>query len=116
MRVARWQHRHFYHNQYSHNRPNCHRYERDIIVLVLLTLCFLVGNDDYLPPTETITFLGSGPQEACIQISIVDDGILEDIESFRVMIVPSVGRGVILNPETADILIAGEESEYCSLQ
>ena len=66
---------------------------------------------DYQPPIEDIVFVGNGPQETCIAVNIMDDGYLEEVESFEVMIEADITHGVILNPGTVEVFITGEESE-----
>ena len=75
---------------------------------VTLILCFVV-NDDFLPPTEDIVFLGNGPQEICTILEVLNDDHLEETESFRVFIQSNVSQGVILNPESTQVFIMGPE-------
>ena len=66
-------------------------------------------NDDFLPPTEDLVFVGNGPQEICTMLDIVNDDNLEEIETFRVLIQTNVTQGVTLNPESAQVFIMGPE-------
>ena len=56
-------------------------------------------------------FIGDSPQEKCISIVIVNDDILEDPESFLVLIESNVTRGVSVNPNSTVVLIVGSEGK-----
>lgn len=56
-------------------------------------------------------FIGDSPQERCISIGIVNDDILEDPESFLVLIESNVTRGVSVTPNSTVVLIVGSEGE-----
>ena len=70
-------------------------------------------DDDYLPPTEDLVFLGNGPQEMCTTLDILNDDHLEETETFRVFIQTNVSRGVTLNPESTQVFIMGPEGSLC---
>ena len=69
-------------------------------------------NADYQPPVEELVFVGSGPQEQCTMIAILnDDDDLEETESFLVFISSNVSQGVILEPDHTLVFIANPEGE-----
>ena len=76
-------------------------------------LRYYVVDDDYLPPTEDLVFLGEGPQEMCTTLDILNDDHLEETETFRVFIQTNVSRGVTLNPESTQVFIMGPEGSHC---
>ena len=72
---------------------------------------YLTETADYISPTENIVFIGNGPQENCISITIIDDAVLEDTESFLVLIASNISHGVDVNPSSVVVFIVGAESE-----
>ena len=62
-------------------------------------------------PTEDVMFIGDGPQDRCINITIINDDALEDTESFTVLIASNAQRGVTLNPSSAVVTIVGTDGE-----
>ena len=84
-----------------------------VISSVYYWLLLFVVDDDYLPPTEDLVFLGNGPQEMCTTLDILNDDHLEETETFRVFIQTNVSRGVTLNPESTQVFIMGPEGSHC---
>lgn len=74
-------------------------------------LFFSTETDDYIPPRDNVVFVGDSPQEKCINIGIVNDDILENPESFLVLIESNITHGVSLNPNSTIVLIVGSEGE-----
>ena len=63
-------------------------------------------------PTQ-LTFQ-PGETELCIQITIIDDVILEDNETFSVGLI-TTDQAVILNPSSATVTILNNDSESGSI-
>ena len=71
----------------------------------------LAVNADYQPPVEELVFVGSGPQEQCTMIAILNDDDIEETESFLVFISSNVSQGVVLEPDPTQVFIANPEGE-----
>ena len=75
--------------------------------------CFPSDNTDYIPPTSSIIFSSSSEslQTECINIGILDDAILENVETFRLEISTSVPHVTIAHNESvSDVSVVDDDS------
>ena len=63
---------------------------------------------------STILMFDSCDKKSCVNISIVDDDVIEDTESFSVLLAETPGLDVriTLDPVEAEIEIIDNDSEY----
>ena len=63
---------------------------------------------------STILMFDSCDKKSCVNISIVDDDVIEDTESFSVLLTETPGLDVriTLDPVEAEIEIIDNDSEY----
>ena len=71
-----------------------------------------ITEDDYVPITEDIVFTEGLPGCTFVRIEIIDDAILELIESFSATITTNNSRGVTVNPSRAEVSISGNEGNF----
>ena len=71
-----------------------------------------ITEDDYVPITEDIVFTEGPPGCTFVRIEIIDDAILELIESFSATITTNNSRGVTVNPSRAEVSISGNEGNF----
>ena len=65
-----------------------------------------------MPIAEDIVFTESLPGCTFVRIEIIDDAILELIESFSATITTNNSRGVTVNPSRAEVSISGNEGNF----
>jgi len=70
----------------------------------------LAASSDFLPVTESLSFIPSGSQQKCINISIPQDRTVENNESFSV-VVNSSDQDVVLASSEATVIIIDEDSK-----
>lgn len=74
-----------------------------------------VGNDDYLAVSTPLTFTpGSGSQQRCTDITIINDQVVESDETFLVTLDTSdVGdrEHIDFNPFSATVVITNDDSK-----
>ncbi len=73
-----------------------------------------VAGEDYVPQTGTLVF-AAGETNKTLRISILDDGLVEGDEWFRVILQNPTGGAVIPDPEDsgdAHVLIQDNEKPY----
>ena len=81
----------------------------------LVELMFSVANGDLLLLTNQLTFNpGSGLQQDCATITVGSDTILEDDESFSV-VMTTTDPDVTISPNTAVVTITDDDSKLTSL-
>ena len=66
---------------------------------------------DYIAANGEFTFSSSSSNQQCVNITIVDDNVLESLETFSVTIDTSVDR-VVLEPNTTVVEIVDNDGEW----
>ena len=69
------------------------------------------SEQDIVPVTSTLLY-PPGSSEQCQQISIIDDGVREDVEEEFTVTLTSGDSDVVLQPDTAVVLIVDNDSKY----
>ena len=78
----------------------------------LVELMFSIAPDDFLLPTTQLTFNpGNGLQRDCATITVGSDTILEDDESFSVVLT-TTDPDVTINPNTTVVTLTNDDSKY----
>ena len=85
--------------------------------------CFVVSGEDYLPIPPTSILLNDYHTSHCINITIVDNLLLENIEAFSINItnyqlLPSSlnfdpNAEIVLEHDSTEISIVDDDSETC---
>ena len=76
---------------------------------------FSTAPDDFLLPANQLTFNpGNGLQRDCATITVTSDTILEDDESFSVMLT-TTDPDVTISPNTAVVTLTNDDSKYLCL-
>ena len=77
--------------------------------------CFLLAPGDFSSLVDQLTFnSGSGLQQDCAAITVGSDTILEDDESFSVVLT-TTDPDVIISRNTAVVTITNDDSKYLCL-
>ncbi len=70
---------------------------------------FHTGTSDYAPTNLQLIFQSQQPVPACVNITILDDDVLEDIEEFTVVL-SSNDSAVVITRNTTTIFIPNADS------
>ena len=77
-----------------------------------MELVFSIAPGDFLSLVDQLTFNpGSGLQRDCATITVGSDTILEDDESFSVVLT-STDPDVTINPNTAVVTLTNDDGKY----
>ena len=80
-----------------------------------MKLVFSIAPGDFLSLVDQLTFNpGSGLQRDCATITVGNDTILEDDESFSVVLT-STDPDVTINPNTAVVTLTNDDGKYLCL-
>ena len=80
-----------------------------------MELVFSIAPGDFLSLVDQLTFNpGSGLQRDCATITVGSDTILEDDESFSVVLT-STDPDVTINPNTAVVTLTNDDGKYLCL-